>query len=395
VRAELHRVLFLNSSAELFGSERALIDLAVAFERRGHTTKTVVPASGSACELFAARGLDVVVEPSLPIVRRSSGVGGQLRIGFGSLHPEPSLQSLVGGYRPTVVYSNTSHVLAGPALARRHGAVHVWHVREIERVPSQVRRAWGALLLRTGRVVTISRAVASSLFRPTAIRKHLDRTLHVVHDGIDLSGLPYREPRSVSCESRQVLVPGRLTPWKGQHFAVEAMHHTRGGLALRVVGTATTARDHDWVERALVPMMARSANVSLAPPTTEVGRMYRGADFLLQASLAPEPFGRTVLEGMACGLVPIVPDVGGPVEVVRHEIDGFVYRVGDVKSLAAALDAAASASVDELRTLSRSARARVESCFTADQNADQILERALAPTEGRRRMRLRPAGGTT
>jgi glycosyltransferase involved in cell wall biosynthesis len=56
----------------------------------------------------------------------------------------------------------------------------------------------------------------------------------------------------------------------------------------------------------------------------------------------PEPFGRAVLEAMAAGVCPIVPDAGTPGRVVRHEANGLVYPSGSVTGLAAALRRAAA-----------------------------------------------------
>ena len=141
-------------------------------------------------------------------------------------------------------------------------------------------------------------------------------------------------------------------------------------------------RDQEWVDRDLSPAIARCSNVLLEHTLEDIGDIYADAQFVLQASVALEPFGRTVLEGMALGLLPIVPDVGGPAEVVRHGIDGFVYRAADVRALAATLELAARTAPDDLRRMSSSARRRVELCFTADRNAEQVLARVLGDWSG-------------
>jgi N-acetyl-alpha-D-glucosaminyl L-malate synthase BshA len=47
-----------------------------------------------------------------------------------------------------------------------------------------------------------------------------------------------------------------------------------------------------------------------------------------------EAFGLAALEGMACGLPPISTNAGGVPELITHEVDGFVEKVGDVNAQA-------------------------------------------------------------
>ena len=53
----------------------------------------------------------------------------------------------------------------------------------------------------------------------------------------------------------------------------------------------------------------------------------------VHTALRPEPFGRSLLEAMAAGLCPIVPDAGTPGRLVRHEENGLVYPAGSVEGL--------------------------------------------------------------
>jgi glycosyltransferase involved in cell wall biosynthesis len=64
---------------------------------------------------------------------------------------------------------------------------------------------------------------------------------------------------------------------------------------------------------------------------------YRALDVVVHASTAPEPFGRTIIEAMACGRAVIVSAAGGASELIHDGIDALAVAPGDVTGLAAAI----------------------------------------------------------
>jgi glycosyltransferase involved in cell wall biosynthesis len=65
-----------------------------------------------------------------------------------------------------------------------------------------------------------------------------------------------------------------------------------------------------------------------------VAPVYRALDIVVHASTKREPFGRSVLEAMACGRPVIVSDAGGVRELVTHDDQGLTHPPGDADVLA-------------------------------------------------------------
>lgn len=68
------------------------------------------------------------------------------------------------------------------------------------------------------------------------------------------------------------------------------------------------------------------ANVTICPCSQDVLSFYAQSDLVLNLSRPDEwveTFGLTILEAMHCGLPVIVPEQGGPAELVRDGVDGF------------------------------------------------------------------------
>jgi len=113
-----------------------------------------------------------------------------------------------------------------------------------------------------------------------------------------------------------------------------------------VIGVFTRVRTHgkarllmvgDGPERPKAEWLARTQGV--ADDVIFIGKHNDMSQFLAMSDvlLLPselESFGLVALEAMACEVPVIATHVGGIPEVVRHGIDGFLYEVGDIDSMA-------------------------------------------------------------
>jgi N-acetyl-alpha-D-glucosaminyl L-malate synthase BshA len=93
----------------------------------------------------------------------------------------------------------------------------------------------------------------------------------------------------------------------------------------------------DGPERPKAEWLARTHGVAddvvFVGKQNEMNQFLAIADVLLLPSEL-ESFGLVALEAMACEVPVVATHVGGIPEVVRHEVDGFLHDVGDVKSMA-------------------------------------------------------------
>jgi glycosyltransferase involved in cell wall biosynthesis len=134
---------------------------------------------------------------------------------------------------------------------------------------------------------------------------------------------------------------GRLASWKGQHVFLEAFARAfpTGTEEAVLIGSALFANDEAYGEalRQLAARLEIADRVTFAGFREDVGAELARLDVLVHASVAPEPFGRVVVEGMAAGLPVIAAGQGGPAEIIDHEINGLLFPPGDVAALTQAL----------------------------------------------------------
>lgn len=198
-------------------------------------------------------------------------------------------------------------------------------------------RGIGRAVRRAARRADLVLALSETIARDLDPAGQLGERLLVVHPGVDLHRFaPGEEPPVPG----QVLLLGALVPWKRPDLALEACALARRShphLRLRVVGTPFV-EDGDELEmrlraRAQAPDLAGTVTFagSVAEPVAELQR----ASCLLHC--APrEPFGLAVVEALAAGCPAVVPDAGGPAEIVDATC-GRRYAPGDAAAAASAL----------------------------------------------------------
>jgi glycosyltransferase involved in cell wall biosynthesis len=131
---------------------------------------------------------------------------------------------------------------------------------------------------------------------------------------------------------------GRLVSDKGADLAISAIHHLvkrrefkNAGekLTLTIIGEGPE-RNH---LEAMVAVLNLKDHVEFtgALKGQELVNQLNRHKYLLVPSLWDEPFGNVVLEGLACGCIPIVSNGGGLPDAVGNA--GLVFKKGDLNSL--------------------------------------------------------------
>lgn len=281
---------------------------------------------------------------------------------------------------------------AAGRFARRYGAPHVLEVnaplldearahRGAEVGPDEVRRE-ARILAGADHVFAVSRAVAEHALELGVPAERV----HVHPNAVDATRF---RPRDSSDKRRELSIPreafvvgfhGRLRPWHGFERVVAAARRLvarerpvhvltvgAGGFAeaLAAGGLARRSTCVPWVEHDAMPALVACFDV--LP--------------LGYAPDAPCYFSPLkLLEAMACGAVPVVPDLGDLPEAVEHGACGLVYPAGSTAGLVEALDQLWS-DADRRRRLSEHAVRR------AGQQSWTAIARAALELARRERVR--------
>ena len=172
-------------------------------------------------------------------------------------------------------------------------------------------------------------------------------------------GLDTADPRPL------LLLAARLTGWKGQGLAIQALARLAGPAEplLVLAGKAEKPGEAEAL-RAAAARAGLADRVKLVGPVDDMPAAYALADLVLAPSTLPESFGRGVVEAAAMLRPVLASPLGGPAETVLHGETGWLVPPGDPEAWARAV-AVALAIPPEARTrMGQAARDRVVRCFS-------------------------------
>ncbi|MEL7542015.1 MAG: glycosyltransferase family 4 protein [Pseudomonadota bacterium] len=179
------------------------------------------------------------------------------------------------------------------------------------------------------RIVTIPRGVDFETFNPASVT---EEQIEAVRTTWDISPDDQR---------LRLVLPGRLTSWKGQSLAIDALGalevSERANLHLILPGDAQ-GRDK-YVRELEDQIIAHElgGTVSIVGHTSDMAAAYMLADIVLAPSTRPEAFGRVAAEASAMAKPVIVADHGGQRETVIEGETGTRAEPGSITSLTACI----------------------------------------------------------
>lgn len=267
--------------------------------------------------------------------------------------------------------------------ARRTGARWVTTYHGTYTEGFALKRRYNAVMASGERVIAISAFIAEHLMArhgtdPARVR--------IIPRGVD----PRRfDPAIVSGErivklarawripddAPVVLLPGRLTRWKGQEVLIEALARMRRTDAVAVLaGDDQGRRGYRAGIEALAERLGLGRRVRIVGDCADMPAALMLADVAVSASIEPEAFGRVVVEAQAMGRPVVATAHGGALETVSPGETGWLVPPGEPAALAAALDHALSLDDAARAALGAQAREAVLARYTTGRMCAATLD---------------------
>ena len=135
-----------------------------------------------------------------------------------------------------------------------------------------------------------------------------------------------------------ILLPGRLTSWKGQDVFIEAINLVNIELGYEAFYAVILGSDQgrDLYKKKLLRLSEQyrlSNQVRFIDQCKDMALAYKVSDIVVSASIEPEAFGRVAVEAQSMEKPIIASNIGGSNETIIDEETGFLYEAGDPKSL--------------------------------------------------------------
>ncbi|WP_245185911.1 glycosyltransferase family 4 protein [Falsiroseomonas frigidaquae] len=313
------------------GVERGTIEIAEAIRDAGF--RPLVASAGGA--LVADLERLGVRHVALPLATKSP---------VGIWRNAAALTALARAEGVRIIHAR-SRAPAWSALlaARRSGAAFVttYHGAYNEGLPGK--RLYNSVMARGDRVIAISRFIADLVQARHGVPAE---RIRLIPRGVD----PRRfDPALVDAAAiaaqraawgaepgdAVLLLPARLTRWKGQAVLLRALPLLPANTRVVLAGGG---RDGYLRElQALAAQLGVAGRLRILGHVPELALALAAADVVVHASTDAEAFGRTVIEAQAMARPVIAADLGGPRETVDHGVIGWRVTPGDPAALAALL----------------------------------------------------------
>jgi len=171
-----------------------------------------------------------------------------------------------------------------------------------------------------------------------------------------------------------VLLPGRLTRWKGQTVLIEAMSKLkRKDVYCVLLGDAQGRTEYRDELEGMIHDYHLEDRVRIAEHCDDMAVAYKMANVVVSASIEPEGFGRVAVEAQAMGVPTIATAIGGSKETIIPDVTGWLVPPNDSDALAKAIDKVLLLSNDERDHIAVQAAYHARANFTKEQMTDATL----------------------
>ena len=139
-------------------------------------------------------------------------------------------------------------------------------------------------------------------------------------------------------DKKIILLPGRLTSWKGQEVFIEAVNLINIELGYEAFYTVILGSDQgrELYKKKLIRLSEQyrmSKQIRFIDHCKNMALAYKVSDIIVSASNEPEAFGRVSVEAQSMGKPIIASNIGGSNETVINEKTGLLFESNNAESL--------------------------------------------------------------
>ena len=168
-----------------------------------------------------------------------------------------------------------------------------------------------------------------------------------------------------------ILMPGRLTSWKGQELFIEAVNLVNIELGYEAFYAVILGNDQgrDLYKKKLVKLCEKyniSKQIRFVDHCKDMALAYKISDIVISASIEPEAFGRVSVEAQSMQKLIIASNIGGSNETIIDEKTGLLFEAGDPKSLCKKIIRALTMDESRLKTIGIEGRKNIIKKFNVE-----------------------------
>jgi len=211
-----------------------------------------------------------------------------------------------------------------------------------------IKKFYNSIMVRSNLVIAGSNFIFSHIKNNYSNYLHLKKLL-VIFRGINVD---YFDPSTtleseednllsswgVAKNTKLILMPGRLTSWKGQEIFIEAINLVNKELGHQsfyavILGSDQGRNVYTKKIKRLAEQYRLIPQLKFVEHCNNMPLAYKVSNIIVSASVEPEAFGRVAIEAQAMEKPIIASNIGGSNETIRNNETGFLFESNNPKSL--------------------------------------------------------------
>ena len=255
---------------------------------------------------------------------------------------------------------------------------------------SNLKKFYNSIMLKANLTIAGSNFIFRHINENYSQYLHKEKKLRVIFRGINVD---YYNSKNISILKREklkqewnlssnqftILLPGRLTYWKGQEKFIESLNiliedYNIANFQAIILGSDQGRKVYKKKLINLVERYNLHNKVKFIHHCKEMPLAYSLADVVVSASIEPEAFGRVSVEAQSMGKPIVATDIGGSKETIINKKSGFLYKHDDPRELAKMLNTVIQLSQDELKSMGNEGRKNITKKFDVETMCESNLK---------------------
>ena len=214
---------------------------------------------------------------------------------------------------------------------------------------SNLKKFYNSVMIRADLIIAGSNFIFSHIKQDYSKYLNDKKKLMVIFRGINVD---YFDPTTkiesdekkllkkweIEKDKKIILLPGRLTSWKGQEVFIEAINLVNIELGYEAFYAVILGSDQgrDLYKKKLLRLAEQyrlSKQIRFIDHCKDMALAYKVSDIIVSASTEPEAFGRVAVEAQSMEKPIIASNIGGSNETIIDQKTGFLYEAGNAKAL--------------------------------------------------------------
>jgi len=352
------------------GTERSTVEISCALSAVGWQS-IVVSSGGSMLHQTKSKGGRHIIMP----VRDKNPI--QIAINANRL------TKLIKAEGVDIIHARSrAPAWSARAAAKRTGCHFLTTFHGAYNTTGKLKRFYNSIMTKGELVIANSQFTADHIIDHYPIEKN---RLRIIPRGVDVSiynPTQVTQERVIQLAGKWrlpdgkfvILLPGRLTPWKGHSILLDAISHLKRNDYVVVLVGDEQGREH--YRRKLEQQVEQSGLggvVRFAGPCRDMPAAYMSSDVVVSPSIKPEAFGRVIIESQAMGRPVVAFNHGGAKETIINEETGFLVDPENALQLSKAIGKALDLSATKRAGISKRAIHHINENFTLEKMCNETL----------------------